>query len=89
MNCKHEYIKEYLDINGVRLMFKILKDKMDLSKEELLGEMKKNNRRLEKKIFEISDNLNENYYTKIEIDGMMPDRMSERQIQRAYDRANN
>lgn len=88
-HCEHDYIvKEYVDIKGVRLIFKILKDKIDLSKKELMDEMRKNAGVCSRKIREIEKNLNENYYTKVEIDGMMPDRLTERQIIRAYERAN-
>lgn len=88
-HCEHDYIvKEYVDIKGVRLIFKILKDKIDLSKKELMDEMRKNAGVCSRKIRELEKNLNENYYTKTEIDTMMPEGIPERTIERIYDRVN-
>lgn len=89
-HCEHDYIvKEYVDIKGVRLIFKIMKDKLNLTKKELMEEMRKNAGICDKKIKDLENKLNDNYYTKTEINDMMPDRLTEKQIQRAYDRVNN
>lgn len=56
MQCKcnkcddKRYVNEFVDINGVKIMFKVMKDKLSLSHDELLHEINKNNIEMNKKI---------------------------------------
>ena len=51
-DCKKEYVNEYLDINGVKYVFKVIKDNLDKSKNDLLKQIKKNEEKLNKKLSE-------------------------------------
>ena len=91
MNCqcnnKEEYVTRYLDINGVRLVFNIMKDHLYLQKDELLKRINDNTCKIEKlrnKINDIEDELHDNYFTKSQIIKMQPDAIKPRQIVDAF-----
>ena len=87
MNDKR-IVKEYLDIDGVKVVFKILKSKLDLSREELMSEIERRSKRLERKIDKLEVNLGDNYYTKKEVDSLLPDRLTEEEVDSAYEENN-
>lgn len=78
-------VNEYLDIGGVKLVFRILKDKMKLSKEELLSEIESNT----KKIDDLKNDLTNNYYTKVEVDALLPEELTEKEVDSAFDKGQN
>lgn len=95
-------VKRYLDINGVRVVFELLKEKLSLTKEELYNELKKNisdnfyqKTEIDEKILNIYEDLGEyekkfdNYYTKQEVDGMLPEELSIENVNSAYNEKNN
>ena len=78
-------VNEYLDIGGVKVVFNILKDKIKLSKEELLSEIENNTKGINKRIDDLKEDLTNNYYTKTEVDSLLPDNLSREEINTAYE----
>lgn len=89
-------VKKYLDINGVEIVFEVMKEKLDLTKEELFNELKKNatsyytKNEVDEKVSDLLEKIKENralldnYYTKYEIDGMLPNEIAVEDIIDAY-----
>ena len=81
-NCKHNnkendrFEKAYLDINGVSFIFNVMKDKLSLSKTELLDEIQKNTQRIEN----LESRLEYNYYTKHEVDNLLPTHLTRGEV---------
>lgn len=89
---KHNIVNEYLDINGVKVIFDIIKDKLNLTKDELLKEISFNQKKLDlmnDKVNNLKHLLDDEYYNKWEIENLLPNNIEKELIQEAYNKGIN
>lgn len=79
--------KEYVDIDGVKAIFTVVKEHMNMDKKDLLMMIKENTKSIkdvENNLEYIRKNLERHYYTKREIDSLLPIAITIEEVEQIY-----